>query len=385
MTLSDQLLNRITAGLVAVIIGFSSSIALIYQVVITLGGTPDLVASWILMLGLVMGTTSIGLSYYYKVPILIAWSTTGAALLISSAQGYHLNEAIGAFMFSALLVFLSGITGWFEKIMNRIPSELACAMLAGVLVTFGIDVFNFMNGMPLVIGLMVLMYFIGKRFFAPFAMLSVLIVGVLLSWNMGHIDTSTLHWKMSEFAYIAPVFNLQACISIGLPLFIVTMTSQNLPGIAVLKAHNYKAPISATLNVTGFLNIITAPFGAYSINLAAITAAICMSEEADKASDKRYWASIAAGVFYIIMALFAATLVGLVASLPQALILALAGIALFGTIANSLQQALNGSQYTEAAIVTFLVTASDLTLLSVGSAFWGIIAGVCTVFVTRKD
>lgn len=385
MTLSDQLLNRITAGLVAVIIGFSSSIALIYQVVITLGGTPDLVASWILMLGLVMGTTSIGLSYYYKVPILIAWSTTGAALLISSAQGYHLNEAIGAFMFSALLVFLSGITGWFEKIMNRIPSELACAMLAGVLVTFGIDVFNFMNDMPLVIGLMVLMYFIGKRFFARFAMLSVLIVGVLLSWNMGHIDTSTLHWKMSEFAYIAPVFNLQACISIGLPLFIVTMTSQNLPGIAVLKAHNYKAPISATLNVTGFLNIITAPFGAYSINLAAITAAICMSEEADKASDKRYWASIAAGVFYIIMALFAATLVGLVASLPQALILALAGIALFGTIANSLQQALNGSQYTEAAIVTFLVTASDLTLLSVGSAFWGIIAGVCTVFVTRKD
>ncbi|WP_346775781.1 benzoate/H(+) symporter BenE family transporter [Pseudoalteromonas sp. Z9A5] len=385
MTLSDQLLNRITAGLVAVIIGFSSSIALIYQVVITLGGTPDLVASWILMLGLVMGTTSIGLSYYYKVPILIAWSTTGAALLISSAQGYHLNEAIGAFMFSALLVFLSGITGWFEKIMNRIPSELACAMLAGVLVTFGIDVFNFMNDMPLVIGLMVLMYFIGKRFFARFAMLSVLIVGVLLSWNMGHIDTSTLHWKMSEFAYITPVFNLQACISIGLPLFIVTMTSQNLPGIAVLKAHNYKAPISATLNVTGFLNIITAPFGAYSINLAAITAAICMSEEADKASDKRYWASIAAGVFYIIMALFAATLVGLVASLPQALILALAGIALFGTIANSLQQALNGSQYTEAAIVTFLVTASDLTLLSVGSAFWGIIAGVCTVFVTRKD
>ena len=224
MKVSDQLLNRITAGLVAVIIGFSSSIALIYQVVITLGGTSDLVASWILMLGLVMGTTSIGLSYYYKVPVLIAWSTTGAALLISSAQGYNLNEAIGAFMLSALLVFLSGVTGWFEKIMNRIPSELACAMLAGVLVTFGIDVFNFMNDMPLVIGLMVVMYFIGKRFFARFAMLSVLIIGVLLAWQMGHIDTSALHWKMSEFAYIEPAFHLQACISIGLPLYIVTMT-----------------------------------------------------------------------------------------------------------------------------------------------------------------
>lgn len=162
------------------------------------------------------------------------------------------------------------------------------------------------------------------------------------------------------------------------------MTSQNLPGIAVLKAHNYKAPISASLNVTGFINLVTAPFGTYSINLAAITAAICMSEDADKNPDKRYWASIAGGVFYIIMALCAATLVAVVASLPQALILALAGIALFGTIASSLQQALHSSQYSEAAIITFLVTASDLTLWSVGSACWGIIAGVLTLFIIRK-
>lgn len=380
----DQLVSRVMAGLVAVIIGFTSSVALIYQVVIVLGGTPELVASWILMLGLVMGSTSIILSYYYKVPILIAWSTTGAALLISTADGYNLNEAVGAFMLCALLVFLSGVTGWFEKVMNRIPSELACAMLAGVLVTFGIDVFNFMNELPLMIGLMVLVYCIGKRYFARFTMLSVLITGVLLAWNMGHIDTSNLQWQASSFAYIAPSFNFQAFIGISIPLYIVTMTSQNLPGIAVLKAHNYKAPISASLNVTGFINLVTAPFGTYSINLAAITAAICMSEDADKNPDKRYWASIAGGVFYIIMALCAATLVAVVASLPQALILALAGIALFGTIASSLQQALHSSQYSEAAIITFLVTASDLTLWSVGSACWGIIAGVLTLFIIRK-
>lgn len=380
----DQLVSRVMAGLVAVIIGFTSSVALIYQVVIVLGGTPELVASWILMLGLVMGSTSIILSYYYKVPILIAWSTTGAALLISTADGYNLNEAVGAFMLCALLVFLSGMTGWFEKVMNRIPSELACAMLAGVLVTFGIDVFNFMNELPLMIGLMVLVYCIGKRYFARFTMLSVLITGVLLAWNMGHIDTSNLQWQASSFAYIAPSFNFQAFISISIPLYIVTMTSQNLPGITVLKAHNYKAPISASLNVTGFINLVTAPFGTYSINLAAITAAICMSEDADKNPDKRYWASIAGGVFYIIMALCAATLVAVVASLPQALILALAGIALFGTIASSLQQALHSSQYSEAAIITFLVTASDLTLWSVGSACWGIIAGVLTLFIIRK-
>ncbi|MDP2633343.1 MULTISPECIES: benzoate/H(+) symporter BenE family transporter [unclassified Pseudoalteromonas] len=384
MQLSDQLLNRTTAGLVAVIIGFTSSIALIYQVVIVLGGTPDLVASWILMLGLAMGGTSIALSYYYKLPILIAWSTTGAALLITSAQGFSLNQAVGAFMLSALLVFISGVTGWFEKVMQRIPSQVACAMLAGVLVTFGIDVFNFMGEKPLIISAMVLTYLLCKRLMPRFTMLMVLVAGFVMAGATGQIDTSSWQWKMSEFTFIAPEFNVQAMISIGIPLYIVTMTSQNLPGIAVLKAHNYPAPISASLNVTGFTNILIAPFGGYAINLAAITAAICMSEDADKDPNKRYWASIAGGIFYILMAIGAATLVGLVASLPQALILALAGIALFTTIASSLQQALSDSYYTEAAIITFLVTASDLSFYSIGSAFWGILAGALTLWLIPR-
>lgn len=384
MQLSDQLLNRTTAGLVAVIIGFTSSIALIYQVVIVLGGSPDLVASWILMLGLAMGGTSIALSYYYKLPILIAWSTTGAALLITSAQGFSLNQAVGAFMLSALLVFISGVTGWFEKVMQRIPSQVACAMLAGVLVTFGIDVFNFMGEKPLIISAMVLTYLLCKRLMPKFTMLMVLVAGFVMAGATGQIDTSSWQWKMSEFTFIAPEFNVQAMISIGIPLYIVTMTSQNLPGIAVLKAHNYPAPISASLNVTGFTNILIAPFGGYAINLAAITAAICMSEDADKDPNKRYWASIAGGIFYILMAIGAATLVGLVASLPQALILALAGIALFTTIASSLQQALSDSYYTEAAIITFLVTASDLSFYSIGSAFWGILAGALTLWLIPR-
>lgn len=384
MQLSNQLLNRLTAGLVAVIIGFTSSIALIYQVVIVLGGTAELVASWVLMLGLAMGVTSIGLSYYYKIPILIAWSTTGAALLITSAQGYSLNQAVGAFMFSALLMFISGITGWFAKIMERIPSQIACAMLAGVLVTFGIDVFNFMSETPLLIGVMVLVYLLCKRLIPRFTMLMVLIAGFVMAGLTGQIDTSSWQWKMSEFTFISPEFNLQAMISVGIPLYIVTMTSQNLPGIAVLKAHNYPAPVSASLNVTGLTNILIAPFGGYAINLAAITAAICMSEDADSDPNKRYWASIAGGGFYILMAIGAATLVGLVASLPQALILALAGIALFTTIASSLQQALSDSYYTEAAMITFLVTASDLTLFSVGSAFWGILAGGLTLWLIPR-
>ncbi|MGO2365089.1 MAG: benzoate/H(+) symporter BenE family transporter [Pseudoalteromonas sp.] len=384
MQLSDQLINRLTAGLVAVIIGFTSSIALVYLVVIVLGGTADLVASWVLTLGLAMGVTTIGLSYYYKVPILIAWSTTGAALLISSAQGYSLNEAVGAFILSAFLVFICGITGWFEKIMERIPSQIACAMLAGVLVTFGIDVFNFMSDTPFLIGIMILVYLLSKRFIPRFTMLIVLVTGFSIAGFTGQIDTSSWQWKMSEFVYIAPVFNFQAMVSIGIPLYIVTMTSQNLPGIAVLKAHNYKAPISATLNITGLTNILIAPFGGYSINLAAITAAMCMTKDADSDPSKRYWASIAGGGFYIVMAISAATLVGLVASLPQSLILALAGIALFTTIASSLEQALSDSYYTEAAIITFLVTASDLTLFSIGAAFWGILAGLLTLWLLPR-
>jgi benzoate membrane transport protein len=384
-----MLVNRIfsagVAGLIAVIVGFTSSVALIYQTVINLGGDVTLASSWILTLGLSMGVTSIGLSLYYKVPILIAWSTPGAALLIANTQNVNLHEATAGFMFSAALIFICGITGWFEKLLNKLPFQLASAMLAGVLINFGINVFNQMNVEPVLVISMFMAYLLGKHLTPKFTMLLVLMVGAVLSWQLELVKPIELSWQLSEFTYIAPEFNVNVIMSIGLPLFIVTMAAQNLPGIAVLKAHHYKTPISPVLNVTGLINLLTAPFGTYAINLAAITAAICMTDEVSKKPDQRYWAAVSGGFFYIIMAIFAGYLMTLFSALPIALIYSLAGIALLSTITNSIKQSLTQDHSSEAAIITLLITASGLSLWGISSVLWGLIAGSFILFLQKRN
>ena len=381
--LVNRVLNSIIAGFVAVLIGFASTIALIYQTVINLGGDSALAASWLLALGLSIGITTIGLSLYYRMPILIAWSTPGAALLIVNVQGVSLNEAIAGFMFSALLIFVCGVSGVFEKLMNKIPYQLATAMLAGILINFGIDVFNHMNNEPVLIFTMFIVYLLSKRFFPSYCMLFVLGTGVTLAWQLGLIASSHTALEFTGFSYIAPEFTLQGVLSVGLPLFIVTMASQNLPGIVVLKAHSYKAPVSSILSVTGLCNFVMAPFGCFAINFAAITAAICMSKEVDEDPNKRYWASIAGGIFYILVAIFSGYLMGVFATFPTALIFSLAGIALFSAISSSIQQSLSDSKYIEASIVVLLITASDLMMLGVSSVLWGLIAGIITLCIQQ--
>jgi benzoate membrane transport protein len=387
MGIKSMLVNRIisstVAGLVAVVIGFASSVALIYQTVINLGGDASLASSWILTLGLSMGLTSIALSFYYRLPILVAWSTPGAALLIANTQNFTLNEAIAGFIFSALLIFLCGITGWFEKLMNKLPFQLASAMLAGILVNFGIDVFNKMNEEPLLVIVMFFTYLIGRQLMPKFTMLLVLVVSIVVAWQFNLMTFTAFSWQLSEFRYISPEFNISAILGVGIPLFLVTMAAQNLPGIAVLKAYHYKAPVSSILSVTGFVNMLAAPFGGYAINLAAITAAICMTEEVDKNPEKRYWAAIAGGGFYILMAISAGYLMEAFALLPNALIYSLAGIALFTTINSSIKQALSEDKMSEAAIITFLVTASNLTLWNISPVLWGLIAGTITLLGQR--
>ena len=381
--LVNRIINPTVAGLVAVIIGFASSIALIYQTVINLGGDAGLAASWLLTLGLTIGITSIILSLYFRVPILIAWSTPGAAFLISGTQGFTINEAIGGFVFSALLIFLSGITGWFEKLINKIPFQIASAMLAGVLVNFGIDVFNQMNNKPLLVLTMFSSYLICKNLMPKFTMLFVLVISIVMAWQLNLITVNEFSLQVGEFKYISPEFNVGAIISIGIPLFVITMAAQNLPGIAVLKAHKYKTPVSSILSVTGFANLLAAPFGGFAINLAAITAAICMTDEVDENPKQRYWAAVAGGGFYILMAIFAGYLMSFFAILPEALIYSLAGIALFTTINNSIQQALSDSKLSEAAMITFLVTASNLAIWGISSVLWGLIAGSLTLFLQK--
>ncbi|QUM81807.1 benzoate/H(+) symporter BenE family transporter [Moritella sp. 5] len=382
--MTSTILNRINMGFIASLIGFTSSIALIYQAASNLGADLVMISSWVFALGLGMGLSSIGLSLYYRTPLLIAWSTPGAALLITSTQGFSINEAVAAFIFSACLIALSGISGLFEKLMNRVPLQIASAMLAGILLSFGIDVFNVMNESPLLVGLMLITYLVCKSFIPRFAMLAILIVGMTSASIQGLFVVPDLEWSFGQLIYIEPEWSLAALINIGLPLFLVTMATQNMPGIAILKAHGYHAPVSKLMTVTGMTNMLIAPFGGFGINLAAITAAICMSEEVDNDPKKRYWAAVSAGAFYLLMGVCAFSLMTLFQAMPSALIYALAGIALFSTIGSSLQQAFIESPYKEAALMTFLVTASDFTLWHIGSALWGITAGLITIVISRR-
>lgn len=373
-------LAHLSAGFVAVLVGYTSSAAIIFQATHTVGATEAQIASWMWALGIGMAVSSISLSLYYRIPLLTAWSTPGAALLVTSLAGVSLPEATAAFIFCGLLIAVIGYAGWFERLMHWIPVPLASAMLAGVLLKFGLSAFVSLQQEPLLVGCMFVTFLLMKRLLARYAIPLTLIVGMLVAWLSGLMDLGQLALKWAQPVFVMPEIRLEALIGVGLPLFIVTMASQNIPGVAVLKANGYAAPLSKTIGFTGLTTMILAPFGGYAYNLAAITAAICMGEDVDKDKSTRYLASFSAGVFYLLAGLLGASITSLFLSFPQTLILAIAGFALIGTIANSLQVALTDSSEREAALIVFLVTASGVSLLGLGSAFWGLVLGLLARF-----
>lgn len=365
------------AGLVANLVGFSSSVALIFQAANSMAGaSSQLTSSWVFALCIGSGLSSIVLSLYYRQPVLTAWSTPGAALLIGSLHGITPQLATGAFLVSALLITLCGVTGLFARLMHKIPTGLAASMLAGVLVRFGMNVFEQLAIQPVLIISMLLAYLLAKRLYPRYAILLVLLVGSLLAWQQHLLQGNEQTLSIAIPVFTWPDLDIPTLLGVGLPLFIVTMASQNLPGVAVMRANGYQAPVSASLSVTGIINLILAPLGCYAINLAAITAAICMGPEAHEDPKQRYKAAVFAGIGYLIAGVFGASIVSLFAVLPQALIMGVAGIALFGTIGASLHSALQNEHQREAALLTFLVTASGLTLWEIGSAFWGLVVGI---------
>lgn len=382
--LRDLSLSAIAAGLVTVLVGFASSAVIVFQAAQSLGASPEQISSWMWALGLGMGLTCIGLSLRYRMPVVTAWSTPGAAMLISSAAGLPLSDAIGAFMISAALIAACGFSGVFEKTISRIPVSLASGMLAGVLLRFGLDAFVAMKtqlGMALT---MFAVYLLARRLLPRYAVILTLLVGIAFAAGLGQLKTDDLHWELAKPIFLFPSFSLPALFGIALPLFVVTMASQNVPGVAVIRASGYAIPISPAVGWTGVANLLLAPFGAFALNLAAITAAICMGREAHEDPDRRYVAAIAAGVFYVLVGIFGATVAALFAAFPKELIMAIAGIALLGTIGNSLSAALREESHREPALITFLVTASGLTIAGIGSAFWGLIAGVVTLLIWRR-
>jgi benzoate membrane transport protein len=371
------------AGLIAVLVGYTSSVALIFQAGKAAGASVELIGAWLGALALGMGLTTIVLSLRYRHPVMIAWSTPGAALLATSLMGVPLPEAVGAFVLSGLLITLLGITGWFERVMNHLPLSLAAAMLAGVLGRFALDAVVGAQAETGLVVWMFVVYLLGKRFFPRYAVLAVLAAGLAAAALFGKIQLAQLHWQWVSPVFIRPEFSWSTSVSVALPLFVVTMASQNIPGVAVQRAHGYDTPISPVITTTGVTTVLLAPFGAYALNLAAITAAICMGPEAHPDKDKRYWAAVACGVVYLVVALLGGVVAGVLAALPKPFVLALAGLALLGSIGGGLATAMKDEGSREAALLTFLVTLSGLTLASIGSAFWGLIVGVLTLVALR--
>lgn len=368
----------------AVLVGYTSAAAIVFQAAIAGGAGPEETSSWMWALGLGMGLSGIGLSLKYRAPIMVAWSTPGAALLVTSLPGIGMNEAVGAFLFCSALIFLCGMTGWFDRIMAHVPQSLGAAMLAGVLLRFGLGVFPALTQEVLMVGAMVTVYVLGKWRSSVYVIPLTFAVGAAIAGLQGKIIGSELALELTTPVFIFPAFNLSVLIGIGLPLFVVTMASQNVPGIAVLRAHGYQTPASPLIGWTGVLGLIFAPFGGYAYNLAAITAAICMGKDVDPEPDRRYLAAIWAGVFYIIAGLFGATVAGFFAAFPAALVAAIAGLALLGTIANSLKAALDDEAERDAAILTFVITAAGGSFLTIGSAFWGLVAGMVVFHLMKR-
>lgn len=375
--------SPLVAGFVTVLIGVASSAAIVFQAARAAGADAAMLASWMWSLGLGMGLTCIGLSLRYRTPVVTAWSTPGAALLVLSLSGLGMGEAVGAFMFSGALILVAGATGGFERLIGRIPLPIAGAMLAGILVRFGMDVFTAMQSDFVLVALMLAAYLACKRWLPRYAVVAVLVAGLLFSWGAGLMQGERLTLELARPVFTMPVFTWSACLGVGVPLFIVTMASQNLPGVAVMRASGYQTPISPLIAWTGVVTVLLAPFGCFAINLAAITAAICQGEEAHPDPKKRYFASVAAGGFYLALGIFGATVAALFTVIPKAFISAIAGIALFGTIANGLAVAMKNEHAREPAIVTFLVTASGVSAWGIGSAFWGVVAGSLTWMALR--
>ncbi|MBU1330440.1 MAG: benzoate/H(+) symporter BenE family transporter [Gammaproteobacteria bacterium] len=379
--LADTSTSAVVAGFIAMLTGYTSSLVLMFQAGQAAGLSAGQISSWIWALSIGMAICCIGLSLRYRAPVMIAWSTPGAALLITSLPGVPYSEAIGAYIFASGLIVLIGLTGTFDRLMRRIPGSIAAALLAGVLFKIGLEICVAAEQQPLLVVAMLLAYLVGKRLLPRYAVLAALIVGTVLAAVFGLLNFQQFELQLATPEWTTPSFSLAAVISIGIPLFIVAMASQNLPGMAVLRANGYDVPASPLLTTTGLTSILLAPFGSHGIHMAAISAAICAGPEAHEDPKKRYTAAIWCGVFYGIAGIFGATLAALFAALPKALILSIAALALFASIIGGLTQAMSEPDEREAALITFLVTASGMTLFSVGSAFWGIVAGLLTLAI----
>ncbi len=373
--LQDFSVPAVFAGFITFLIGISVSAVLVIQAAQQLGANQDQITSWFWALGLGIGLSGLLLSWKFKYPVATSWSTAALALIIASASGYSLYEAIGAFLVCGLLTAILGFLGVFEKALAYIPQSLTSAMLAGVLLKFGIALFASMqNNWAFILSLLAV-YIVTKRLWTRYCIVITVIAGILICPFFMEFHIPSLHWGLAQPVWMTPEFTWSAILGLALPLFVINMASQYLPGIAMIKSYGYQPHVNQLIGWTGTAQTLLAPFGCYTVNIAAISAAVSLDDQVHPDPSKRYIAGMSCGFFYILMGLFAATLTSLLMSFPSLFIVALAGIALFGTISHNLAIAFHEVKDREAALLTFLFSASGIQFFGIGSAFWGLLFG----------
>ncbi len=379
----DASFPALMAGFMTFFIGISVSAVLVIQGAHVLGANDAHIASWFWATGLAIGLSGFFLSWRYGYPVATAWSTPGIAFIIASGSGYNLHEAIGAFLICGLAIAAFGFSGLFQKILKHIPQSLSCAMLAGILLKFGIAIFAQLKTEPWFILTIFAIYLISKRISTRYSIVITVIFSIILCPLFIQFDFPALTWTLTQPVWIQPSFSLSALFGLALPLFVINMTSQNLPGIGMIQSYGYTPHVNSLVGWTGIAHAVFAPFGAFSNNLAAISAAVSLDEQAHPDPKKRYIAGMSSGLCYVVMALFATTLTQLLMSFPHVFIVTLAGIALFGTISHNITQAFSDLNTREAALMTFLCSASGVQFLGIGSAFWGLIFGLIVLWVLQ--
>lgn len=371
-----DLLHPIVAGLISVIVNYGGTFILVFQAAKVAGLSPELTASWVWSVSIGVGITGLFLSWVSREPIITAWSTPAAAFLVVTLSTTPYAEAVGAYIISAAAFVLLGLSGCFEKVIRLIPPGVAAGLLAGILLQFGIGAFGGMSLDPVLVGLLIAAYVVLKRFTARYAVVGILVLGLAFLLMQGSVDFSGLALQFATPVFTQPEFSFNALLSVALPLFLITLTGQYMPGMLVLRNDGFKTSANPILTVTGLGSLLMAPFGSHAFNVAAITAAICTGKEASEDPSKRWIAGIAAGVFYIFVGIFGVTLAAVFMAFPATFITTLAGLALLGTIGASLAIAMADVKSREASLITFLASAANITLLGIGGAFWGLLIGL---------
>ncbi|NNJ16937.1 benzoate/H(+) symporter BenE family transporter [Pseudomonas putida CSV86] len=371
-----DLIHPVVAGVVSVIVNYGGTFILVFQAARMAGLSSELTASWVWAVSIGVGISGLLLSWFSRAPIITAWSTPAAAFLVTALPTVTHAEAIGAYLLSAMAFVLLGVTGCFEKLIRLIPAGLAAGLLAGILLQFGIGAFASLSLDPALAGLLICAYVLFKRFSARYAVVGILLLGLAYLLAMRQVELAGLQLQFAAPVFTAPAFSLNAALSVALPLFLITLTGQYMPGMLVLRNDGFATSANPIVTVTGLGSLLMAPFGSHAFNIAAITAAICTGKEAHEDPGKRWIAGVAAGVCYILVGVFGVTLAALFMAFPAPFITTLAGLALLGTIGSSLSSAMADAKSREAALITFLAAAANITLFGIGGAFWGLVIGL---------